>query len=120
MNRIPSYKMYTNMPGYDLVAHDPDRGTSARIQVKSRWHTGATFFLLKNLNCEFVVVVKLDRGKKLGDGRSKPPEFYIIPSKDLRDVRKMKKWNKVKFKDVSNFHGYRDKWSLVRAFLAAR
>jgi hypothetical protein len=39
--RIPTYKTYTNMPGYDLVATNPDTNRAARIQVKSRWRTGA-------------------------------------------------------------------------------
>lgn len=34
MHGIPAYKAYVNMPGYDLVATDPDAGTGARISVK--------------------------------------------------------------------------------------
>jgi len=44
MNRIPAYKAYTNMPGYDLVATNPERNTCARVQVKSRWETGSSGF----------------------------------------------------------------------------
>ena len=33
---INTYKTYTNMPGYDLVATRPAKNTSVRIQVKSR------------------------------------------------------------------------------------
>jgi len=66
IHRIASYKTYTNMPGYDLVATHPEKNTSARIQVKSRWRTGAPGFLIKNFDCDFVVVVKLNRGKKTG------------------------------------------------------
>jgi hypothetical protein len=117
MHRISSYKMYTNMPGYDLVAHDPDRGTVAHIQVKSRWHTGATFFLLKNTRCDFVVIVKLNRGKKLGDGRERPPEFYILPIRALKNVRRTKGWNKIRFSDIPNFETCRDKWHQIRDFL---
>ena len=35
-HKIPTYKTYTNMPGYDLVSTNPGCNTSARIQVKSR------------------------------------------------------------------------------------
>ncbi len=58
-NKIASYKTYTNMPGYDLVATNPESNKSAMIQVKSRWRTGANGFLIKNFNCDFVAVVLL-------------------------------------------------------------
>ena len=57
-----AYKAYTNMPGYDVVAVDPDRDRVARISVKSRWTTDATGFIINNFNCDFVVVAKLNRG----------------------------------------------------------
>ena len=31
LNGIPSYKTYTNMPGYDLVATSPENNTSVMI-----------------------------------------------------------------------------------------
>jgi hypothetical protein len=45
----PAHKTYTNMPGYDLVATNPDRNKAARIQVKNRWRTNAPGFAIKNL-----------------------------------------------------------------------
>ena len=33
IHKIAAYKTYTNMPGYDLVATNPDQNTSAKIQV---------------------------------------------------------------------------------------
>ncbi len=59
---IAAYKTYTNMPGYDLVATNPENRTSARIQVKSRWRTNAPGFLISNFDCEFVVLSRLNRG----------------------------------------------------------
>lgn len=38
---IQCYKAYTNFAGYNLVAFDPARGRSARIQVKMRGHERA-------------------------------------------------------------------------------
>ena len=72
-NGIPSYKAYTNMAGYDIVATNPDRNTSARIQVKSRWRTGAEGFIIKRFDCDFVVVVLLNRGSKDGKAKVLPP-----------------------------------------------
>ena len=64
LNRIAAYKTYTNMPGYDLIATKPEANTSARIQVKSRWRTGATGFPISNFDCEFVVAAFLNRGRE--------------------------------------------------------
>ena len=64
LQRIPTYKTYTNMPGYDLVSTNPEKNTSAKIQVKSRWRTNAERFLIGNFNCNFVVFCRLNRGRK--------------------------------------------------------
>lgn len=117
VQRIPTYKTYTNMPGYDLVATNPDTNRSARIQVKSRWRTGAPGFLIKNFDCEFVVVVKLNRGKKGGGGVVLPPEFFVLPVSAVKAAHKPGSWSKVFFKDIHKFEKYQDNWSLVEAFL---
>jgi len=36
---ISCFKAYINFPGYDLVAVNPDKSKTAKIQVKSRWAT---------------------------------------------------------------------------------
>ena len=77
IHRIPAYKTYTNMPGYDLVATNPEKNTSARIQVKSRWNTGAIDFPIKNFDCEFVVAVFLNRGSKYGRKEVMAPDYYV-------------------------------------------
>jgi hypothetical protein len=45
---IDAYKSYRYMPGYDLVAVLPEKNSTARIQVKSRWASDATGYLIKN------------------------------------------------------------------------
>lgn len=60
---IQAVKNYTKFPGYDIVAVDPERHRSCRIQVKSRWardYDGG--FLIKNFDCDFVAFVQLNRG----------------------------------------------------------
>lgn len=79
VQRIPTYKTYTNMPGYDLIATSPGKNRSARIQVKSRWRTGAIGFLIGNFECDFVVVVRINRGIEGGGGTVLPPEFFVFP-----------------------------------------
>ena len=44
---VPTYKAYTNLRGYDLLATSTRGNKSARIQVKSRWATDANSFSIK-------------------------------------------------------------------------
>ena len=115
---IPGYKAYTNMPGFDVVATDPDKNTSARISVKSRWTTDATGFIIKNFNCDFVVVAKLNRGTTSGAGKVLPPEFFVLPVEVVKDVKRSN-WNRMNFGSIQDFKGYRDRWDLIRNFLSA-
>jgi hypothetical protein len=118
VQRIPTYKTYTNMPGYDLLATNPATNRAARIQVKSRWRTGAPGFLIKNFDCEFVVVVRLNRGSKNGEGNVLPPDFFVLPADTVQAVHKPGSWSKVFFKDIEGLEQYRDNWQLVANFLA--
>ncbi|MEO9591867.1 hypothetical protein [Rhodopirellula bahusiensis] len=117
MHRIVSYKTYTNMPGYDLVATHPEHNTSARIQVKSRWRTGAPGFIIKNFDCDFVVIVKLNRGNKLGTGKVLAPEYYVVPTEILKEVPRGKDWGKVMFKSIPDFESYHEGWASIASFL---
>ncbi len=117
INKIAAYKTYTNMPGYDLVAVNPERNTSAKIQVKSRWKTNAPGFLIKSFECDFVVVVKLNRGSKDGKKEVFPPEFYIFPKDIIEAVPRTKDWNKVMFKDIPNMDSYKETWGIIKDFL---
>jgi hypothetical protein len=96
MRDIQSTKAYTRFPGWDILAVDADSGKQARIQVKSRWASDSGNFLVKNFDCDFVVLVHLNRGfnfKKRNheaDG-IKEPQFWIIPVSYLKDLIKKKK-----------------------------
>ncbi len=85
---ISCYKAYVNFPGYDLVAVNPDKSKTARIQVKSRWATNYDkSFPIKNFECDFVVHVALNRGfrfgksLKNGDSGVSDPNFYVSPTR---------------------------------------
>jgi hypothetical protein len=120
---IQAIKAYTRFPGYDLIAADPDNGTSCRIQVKSRWATDYDRgFPLANLDCDFVVLVALNRGFRYHrrkdadsmDGR-RPPELYVFPIDVLRYlVRQSGGWSKVSLRKVSQVDGYLDRWDLIK------
>lgn len=117
-NGIPSYKAYTNMAGYDIVATNPDRNTSARIQVKSRWRTGAEGFIIKRFDCDFVVVVLLNRGSKDGKAKVLPPEFYVLPVKAVESLDDpSNKWGKLTLSKIEGFRQQRDNWESIREFL---
>lgn len=115
---IPSYKTYTNMAGYDITATNPEKNRSARIQVKSRWRTGAEGFIIKNFDCDFVVVVLLNRGSKDGTGRIFAPEFYVLPVAILKQLHNPSNvWGKLSLSKIPNFKDHRDKWQFVKDFL---
>ena len=116
--RIPTYKTYTNMQGYDLVATNPDTNRSARVQVKSRWRTGAVGFLIKNFDCEFVVAVRLNRGKKGGGAQVLSPEYFVLPVKVVKSAHQPSGWSQVYFRHIPNLEKYRNNWQLISEFLA--
>jgi hypothetical protein len=117
IHRIPAYKTYTNMPGYDLVATNPELGSSARIQVKSRWRTGAPGFLINNFGCEFVVVVRLNRGSRTSNANVLPPEYFVFPVDLVKSVHKSATWGKAYFRDISDVDSYRDAWPRISKHL---
>ncbi|MFZ4739833.1 MAG: hypothetical protein ACOYLE_01570 [Bacteroidales bacterium] len=114
---IPSYKTYTNMPGYDLIATNPDIGKSVRIQVKSRWRSNAPGFIIKNFDFDFLVVVRLNRGDKKGKSLIKEPEFFIFPRSVVENVPRSISWNKMNLKDIPNFESYKNQWNTIKITL---
>ena len=117
---IPSYKTYTNMSGYDITATNPERNRSARIQVKSRWRTGAEGFIIKNFKCDFVVVVLLNRGSKDGTAKILAPEFYVLPVAMVKQLDNPESvWGKLSLSKIPGFKEQRDQWQIIRAFLEA-
>ena len=119
IHRIPTYKTYTNLPGYDLVATHPENNRSARIQVKSRWRTGAHDFPIQNFDCDFVVVTFLNRGSKDGRKHVMTPRFYVLPVDVVRSLPRTANWNKVSVRNVPELESYSEAWHLIADFLDA-
>jgi len=122
LERISAFKAYVNFPGYDLIATDADRNTSARLQVKSRYRTDWDGFIIKNYGCDFVIFVALNRGyprpKKNGDDGVKPPEFYVLPVSYVKKVRDPNNaWGKIVKSRLVGIEKYRDRWDLIADFL---
>lgn len=117
--RIAAYKTYTNMPGYDLVATNPEQNRSAKIQVKSRWRTGAPGFPIRNFGCDFVVFCRLNRGNKAGTGEIKAPDYFVLPVEVVRGAWQDDSWGKVFLRDIEDAEQYRERWDLIQDFLGA-
>jgi hypothetical protein len=117
LHRIAAYKTYTNMPGYDVVATDPEANTSAKIQVKSRWRTGATGFPISNFDCDFVVAAFLNRGLANTTQKSEVPKFYVFPVAIIQSLPRGKVWSKVDISKVPDLQSYLENWNQVAVFL---
>lgn len=118
LNCIPTYKTYTNMPGYDLVATNPENHASVMIQVKSRYRTDWDGFIIKNLDSDFVVFVSLNRGyptrKRNNDSGIKDPDFYVFPIEYVNHIRDDKNtWGKIRKSKMIGFEKYENRWDLI-------
>ena len=124
IERIPAYKTYTNLRGYDLVATSPESNRAARIQVKSRWATTAPHFLIRNVEeCDFVVLVRLNRGTPTWSTAKRvlppeDPEYYVLNAKDAKNLitQRGTGWGKIWWRK-DDFEPHRRNWSIVRKFL---
>jgi hypothetical protein len=124
LERIPSYKTYTQMPGYDLVATNPENGRAARIQVKSRWATDSNqAVLLRAWDFDFLVYVALNRGHRYRLVRSeetavRSPEFFVFPRETARlGVDPTSSWGRISTKRIPQREDWRDNWGCIRSFL---
>ena len=121
---ISAYKAYVNFPGYDLTAVNPKTKKVAKIQVKSRWATNYNKqFPLKNLDCDFVVHVALNRGYRFNKENNssdgiKPPTFYIFPIGVIAKTRIVQGgWIKAQILKVRNLEKYINNWKLIKDYL---
>ena len=119
---IAAYKAYHNFKGYDVVAVNAENNRSARIQVKSRFQTNWDGFIINNFDCDFVVLVTLNRGytkqKSNGDNGVLPPDCYVFPLEYV-DTWKTDRsnWGKITKSKLSGFKDYKNRWDLIEKFL---
>lgn len=122
---IQAYKAYTNFPGYDITATNPDKNRSCRIQVKSRWATDFDGgFPIKNFDCDFVVLAALNRGfrgskrKLSSDSGRRVPQLYVFPVDIVKAAQDPRSgWGKVFLKNMKSPEEYIENWGLVKSFL---
>jgi hypothetical protein len=116
---IEAHKAYTRFPGFDVIAFDSVGQRSCRIQVKSRWETGAEGFPIKNFECDIVAFVALNRGSKRARSRPvKPPDIYVFPVEVIQpNVEISGGWSKVYLRSIEQFESYLNDWAPVRSVL---
>ncbi len=127
---IHSTKAYSNFPAWDVLATNPKSGAQARVQVKSRWATDSGNFLVKNFDCDFVVLVYLNRGfnfskRSRKESGLRDPEFWIFPISYLKLLIKKnqvsgKLGNSYSFRKSQMSNGaeeYKNRWDLIEEFI---
>ena len=98
LENIPAFKAYNNQPGYDLVAASPEYGTSARIQVKSRWATDAGSVNVSRFDFDFLVLARLNRGRRYTKNskvKVMPPDYYILSKSEVDEVATKNRTRKI-------------------------
>ncbi|WP_129750060.1 hypothetical protein [Flavobacterium beibuense] len=122
---ISAYKAYHNFKGYDLIAVNAENNTSARIQVKSRFKTGWEGFIINNFDCDFVVLVSLNRGfdkpKKNGETGIMAPTCYVFPVEYIKIAAEDRSgWGKISKSKLKDYQDFQDKWDLIQEFLSLK
>ena len=128
IEKIEAHKAYTNYPGYDIVAINPESERQCRIQVKSRWATDYNkTFPIKNFDCDFVVLAALNRGNRYRrsagtvppeQGRQ-PPHFFVFPVDIVRSAQvPQSKWGVVRLSHIPDLEDYRNAWWRISEFLS--
>jgi len=116
--RIQAFITSQNFEDYDIVATNPDKNTSIKIQVKSRFKESDKSFIIKKFGSEFVVFVRLNcarkRIKKLVYECRLPPDFYVFPTKLCKKYNQGGKWHKVHLRDIPRSDRYKDNFDLIR------
>jgi len=82
-------------------------------------HYRVPSFLIKNFDCDFVVIVRLNRGTKDGSGEVRDPEYSVLPVSVVHAAPRTEDWGRVDFRNMPDFDSYRDRWELIAEFLAS-
>src|SRR5262245_5513136 len=95
---IQCYKAYTNFPGFDLIAVNPDTKKIASLHGKMRSATNSRRRPISSVDCDVVVHEALNRGYRgispTGNAKQ-PPKFYIFPVDVVRNAQNpLSTWGK--------------------------
>ena len=89
------------------------------IQIKSRWAADAPHFLISKIECEFVVLVKLNRGGRSSNvataaPHNQEPEYFVMTASEARHLLDDKDtgWGKIRLRRPE-LVDYRNRWEVV-------
>lgn len=115
--RIQSFITSQNFEDYDIVATNPEKNKSIKIQVKSRLKNSDTSFPIKKFGSDFVVFVKLNCGMKRHNKMCYKykdiVEYYIIPTKICKE-NVSGDWSKIYIRELPKYEKYKNNWDLIR------
>jgi len=130
LTNIQSYKAYVNFEGYDLVAVNPIKNKSAKIQVKSKNFKGDTSFYLNadsKAKSDFYVFAQTNSIRKNNDkytlvtDEERLPMLYVMSYKIVDKYKKTDKdgnnWISLSKKSMPNIDKYLNDWDEIKKFL---
>jgi hypothetical protein len=123
IRKVHAHKAYTNFPGYDLLAVNPVIHKVCRVQVKSRYYSTDKAFGIKNFDCDFVVFVAFNRGKKPQKGTPyvpvphNDPSYYIFPIELIKQMRTVGDNPRVRVNNIPELSSYLNNWDLILEYL---
>jgi hypothetical protein len=111
---ISSYKSYRKNAGHDLVAVNPEKNLSTRVEVKSCWASDSHWNMPMKVpgSTDFYVYVRLNRADRFGISSEKAPEFYVFPTKVV-DALSKTGWNQARLKTIKKLEKYENAWDLI-------
>jgi len=130
LTNIQTYKAYVNFEGYDLVCTNPNKGLSAKVQVKSKNFVGDTSFYLNSddkAKSDFYVFAQTNSLKRNGEKYKIisddiiEPKLYVMDydtvEKHKRIDKKGTNWISISKRNISNIDDYLNNWGQIKRFL---
>ena len=99
------------------------RPTKQRLAIcKILFSGSSTFhFSIKNLDCDFVVHVSLNRGirkrKETIDETTQEPDFYVFPASIIKKHRSPT--DKINLNNIHDYNQYKNRWDLIEKMLVS-
>ena len=130
LNHIEAHKSYVNFEGYDLIAVNPQKNISAKIQVKSKNHKGDTGHYLNSddkVKSDFYIFVQSNAYIKEKDSyrvvedSEASPKFFVMDFKTVLKLRSQDKngglYIKLNKKNILNVEDYEGNFKAIKSFL---
>ena len=117
---IPISMASSNMPGYDLIAHNATTERSCRIQVKYRSAVNSDGACVKNFDFDFMVYVAGNIGRigskvPLRQAQHKAMEVFVIPVEVVQ--QNVRAYDLFPSPTRGGCEAYRNAWHLIEQFL---